>query len=55
MKVLPVLLAQLAVMLQKIERDGSLLSRLLDALLVLDVHVQVRAVLLRQRDSLVVD
>src|SRR5215469_16052945 len=55
MKVLPVPLPHLAVVFQKIQRDGPLPSRFLYALFVINVHVQVRAVLLRQRDSLVVD
>ena len=49
------LLAQLAIVFQKIDWDGSLPTRFLDALFVVDVHVQIGAVLLRQRDSLVVN
>src|SRR5262245_46692249 len=54
-KVLQVLLAYCAIMLQKVERDRSLPTCFLDALFVVNVHIQVRAVFLRQRDSLVID
>src|SRR5262245_49052169 len=45
----------LAIMLQEVRRDGSLLALLLYALFIVKVHVEVSALLLRECDSLVVD
>ena len=54
-EVLPVKLSQFRVVLQKILGNFSQPARLLNALFIVNIHVQVSAMLLGQRDAFVVD
>src|SRR5256885_7184562 len=54
-KALALRFTEVAVVLQKIRGNIVVLARFLDALLIVNVHIQIGAVLFRQRDAFIVN